>query len=508
MRDNVVKKGLYVPQLESDACGIGMIANLEKAYSHSLVSDALTMLENMEHRGACGCDPESGDGAGILIHIPHILFSSESLSFQLPERDAYGVGCFFLPKGQEFDTLKSMILSCADELDVTCLGHREVPVNSDILGEASAGSEPDIYHFFFTSKKGYTGKLFDRQLLVLRKYVTHQVIERFPQFMHDFYVTSLSCRTLVYKGQLNSLQVRAYYKDLQNEQLESAIALVHSRFSTNTVPRWKLAQPFRMIAHNGEINTIEGNKNWWAAKEKTFESDVFSKEEISKMSPLFNPTSSESAVFDNIAEFLVQNGRTLPHAMMMMIPEAWQNATHIEEDKRSFYEYHEGLMEPWDGPASMCFTDGTLIGGTLDRNGLRPSRYCLTDDHRLILASETGVIPIDPAKIIKKGRLEPGKILIADLDLKKVIGDEELKKIICNRMPYESWLEESKIELSEIPSQPTQQERNYSLLTRQTAQGFTLEDEDLVIKGMVSASNDPVGPMGAEIPLAILSRYA
>lgn len=508
MRDNVVKKGLYVPQLESDACGIGMIANLEKAYSHSLVSDALTMLENMEHRGACGCDPESGDGAGILIHIPHILFSSESLSFQLPERDAYGVGCFFLPKGQEFDTLKSMILSCADELDVTCLGHREVPVNSDILGEASAGSEPDIYHFFFTSKKGYTGKLFDRQLLVLRKYVTHQVIERFPQFMHDFYVTSLSCRTLVYKGQLNSLQVRAYYKDLQNEQLESAIALVHSRFSTNTVPRWKLAQPFRMIAHNGEINTIEGNKNWWAAKEKTFESDVFSKEEISKMSPLFNPTSSDSAVFDNIAEFLVQNGRTLPHAMMMMIPEAWQNATHIEEDKRSFYEYHEGLMEPWDGPASMCFTDGTLIGGTLDRNGLRPSRYCLTDDHRLILASETGVIPIDPAKIIKKGRLEPGKILIADLDLKKVIGDEELKKIICNRMPYESWLEESKIELSEIPSQPTQQERNYSLLTRQTAQGFTLEDEDLVIKGMVSASKDPVGSMGADIPLAILSRYA
>ncbi len=503
------QQGLYTPQFESDACGIGLIAHLEKHYSHQLVSDALTMLENMEHRGACGCDPESGDGAGILLHIPHLLFSNEALDFELPPPGEYGVGCFFFPMGERFQKILDVIESAANELSLSMLGIRKVPVNSGILGEASMASEPDIYHIFFVDDDNASGKLLDRRLLILRKYANHKVIAAYPEFKDDFYITSLSCRTLVYKGQLTSPQVRAYFDDLRHPKLESAVALVHSRFSTNTIPRWKLAQPFRMIAHNGEINTIEGNKNWWRAKEKTIKSEIYSKEELQRMFPLFNPTSSDSAVFDNIVEFLVHNGRSLPHALMMMIPEAWQNFDHIEQFKRDFYEYHEALMEPWDGPASMCFTDGTLIGGTLDRNGLRPSRYCLTMDNRLILASETGVLPLDPATIVKKGRLEPGKILIADLDHKKVIGDEELKEIICTRLPFGSWLEESKLHIDDIKlHRSPQKDPGYSLLKRQVAHGYTLEDEELIIKGMIAKAKDPVGSMGSDIPLAVLSRYA
>ena len=503
------QRGMYTPQLESDACGIGLIANLEKRYSHQLVSDALLMLENMEHRGACGCDPESGDGAGTLIHIPHRLFAESELSFDLPALGEYGVGCFFFPKDERFDEIYQEIKTSAKGLGLKTLGYRQLPVNSSILGESSSATEPDIFHIFFSSESQLSGQQLERKFLILRKYANHKIIAKYPEYKNDFYVASLSSKTLVYKGQLTSTQVRQYFLDLQNPALESAVALVHSRFSTNTVPRWKLAQPFRMIAHNGEINTIEGNKNWWRAKEKNIESTMFSSEEMDKMFPLFNPTSSDSAVFDNIVEFLVRNGRSLPHALMMMIPEAWQNFGHIEKYKKDFYEYHEALMEPWDGPASMCFTDGTLVGGTLDRNGLRPSRYCLTDDHRLILASETGVLPVDPSSIIKKGRLQPGKILIADLDLKKVIGDDELKKVICNRLPYGSWLESSKINIADLPvSQKDIGKSEVPLLVRQKAQGFTLEDQDLIIQGMVSNAKDPVGSMGADVPLAVLSRYA
>ncbi len=509
MVDSRQEKGLYVPQLESDACGIGMIANLEKKYSHQLVSDALTMLENMEHRGACGCDPESGDGAGVLIHIPDNLFRTENLGFILPAAGDYSVGCFFLPKDRSFDEIRNIVRRYADELGLEMIGDRKVPVHSEILGEASSSTEPDIYHFFFMPKEEMDQKKHERILLILRKMVTHAVVKEFPEYKHDFYVPSLSTKTLIYKGQLSSTQVREYYADLKNRKLESAVALVHSRFSTNTVPRWKLAQPFRVIAHNGEINTIEGNKNWWRAKEKDIKSDLFTDEELQKMFPLFNPTNSDSSIFDNVLEFLVANGRSIPHALMMMIPEAWQNAEFMEKYKKDFYEYHEALMEPWDGPASMCFTDGTLIGGTLDRNGLRPSRYCLTDDNYLVLASETGVIPIEPEKIIKKGRLEPGKILIADLDEKRVIGDEELKKIICNRLPYAAWLEESKVHINEIQAKSADDETSeHPLVKRQTAQGYTLEDEDLILKGMLDAKKDPIGSMGADIPLAVLSRYA
>ena len=501
-------RGMYTPQLESDACGIGLIAQLEKKYSHQLVSDALTMLENMEHRGACGCDPESGDGAGIMIHVPHDLFESESLGFELPPAGHYGVGCFFFPKDKDYKELYEIISCCAEELKINILGVRKVPVDSSVLGSASSSSEPDIYHLFFTTQEKVKRPVLERLFFILRKYTSHEAIKAFPQYKHDFYIPSLSSKTMVYKGQLTSSQVRQYYKDLQNPNLLSAVALVHSRFSTNTVPRWKLAQPFRMIAHNGEINTIEGNKNWWRAREKNIASEFYSEEDLKKLFPLFNPRSSDSAVFDNVLEFLVRNGRTLPHTLMMMIPEAWQNADHMLDYKRAFYEYHEGLMEPWDGPASMCFTDGTLVGGTLDRNGLRPSRYILTNDHRLILASETGVLPVDPSIIVYKSRLEPGKILVADLDEKRVIGDEELKAMLCNRLPYTEWVSESKVDISEIAipnsSIPTS---TINLARRQTAQGYTLEDEELIIQGMIANSKEPLGSMGADIPLAVLSKY-
>ncbi len=503
------QRGLYVPRLEKDACGIGLIANLEKHYSHQLVSDALQMLENMEHRGACGCDPASGDGAGIMIHIPHDFFLEEVLDFELPASGTYAVGSFFMPKNRDFHEIWKITRRCADQLRLKILGIRPVPVDSSILGVASSETEPDIYHVFMTALDEMDQKTFERRLLVMRKYNIHQVTSRFPQYKDDFYIASLSSRTLIYKGQLTSRQVRKYYLDLQNRRLTSAVALVHSRFSTNTVPRWKLAQPFRVIAHNGEINTIEGNKNWWRAKEKDIKSQHFSAEELEMLFPLFNPDNSDSSIFDNVLEFLVHDGRIIPHALMMMIPEAWQNASYMQQYKKDFYEYHEALMEPWDGPASMCFTDGTLIGGTLDRNGLRPSRYCLTKDNRLILASETGVLELDPSIILKKGRLEPGKILIADLDEKRVIGDEKLKNIICKKLPYSSWLKESKLHIDDLPEkQGIVETPQTPLVKRQTAQGYTLEDEDLIIQGMVEEAKEPVGSMGADIPLAVLSRYA
>jgi glutamate synthase (NADPH/NADH) large chain len=373
----------------------------------------------------------------------------------------------------------------------------------------SSSTEPDIYHIFFEGQKDFETSELERRFLILRKYTTHQVVKTFPVYVHDFYFASISSKTIVYKGQLTSIQVRQYYLDLKNAKTESAVALVHSRFSTNTVPRWKLAQPFRLIAHNGEINTIEGNKNWWKAKERFLNTPYFSAEDLERLLPIFNPTSSDSSIFDNVLEFLVQNGRSLPHTLMMMIPEAWQNADYMEDHKKAFYEYHEALMEPWDGPASMCFTDGTLVGGTLDRNGLRPSRYCLTKDNRLILASETGVIPVDPANIAYKSRLEPGKILIADLDQKRLIGDDELKKTICSRLPYSDWLKESRIHIDELPDK--NEERVIAgpiLLKRQIAQGYTLEDEELILAGILDEAKEPVGSMGLDIPLAALSRYA
>ena len=513
MSDQNTPKGMYVPQLESDACGTGLLANLNGLRSNEIISNALTMLENMDHRGACGCEPNTGDGAGILTHIPHKFFTKqcETIGFTLPAKGLYGVAMCFFPKDEEgYEECQKTIDKCATQLGFKILGRRIVPVDNSMIGESALATEPDIEQVFVRFKEDLDPKELDRKLFVLRNHITHSVKKEFKDAAEDFYITSCSSRIIIYKGQLTSLQVRQYFHDLSIEDYQSAIALVHSRFSTNTVPKWKLAQPFRYISHNGEINTIQGNINWWKAREELLVSSLFTKEELDIVLPICDETGSDSANFDNVLEFLVHNGRSIPHALMMMIPEAWQNDAHIEEYKREFYEYHDALMEPWDGPASITFTDGTLIGATLDRNGLRPSRYMLTDDNVLILASETGVLPIDQSKVILKNRLEPGKILIADLDEHRIIGDEELKDRICKRRPYQEWLDASKHELSslKVNQSNSTHKSNLPLIQQQIAYGFIKEDKELLLKAMSENGKEPIGSMGTDIPLAALSKYA
>ncbi len=504
---------LYIPALEKDSCGTGLIANLNGSRSHSLVEDALVMLMNMEHRGACGCEPNTGDGAGILIQIPHEFFEKKcrQAGFEIPAFGEYGVGMVFFPKD------KNLMSQCRvsfndyiDEQGFELLGYRKVPTDSEGLGASALEVEPRIEQVFVRPKAELEPKQLERRLYVLRKFATHNIHKTFPQTEDHFYLCSFSYKTIVYKGQLTTGQLRGYYPDLQDEDLKSAIAMIHSRFSTNTVPKWKLAQPFRYIAHNGEINTIQGNINWWQSKEFQLESDFFNEIEQEKLKPIIGPSHSDSGSFDNILEFLVLSGRTLAHSLMMMIPEAWESNDQMEAHKRAFYEYHGNLMEPWDGPASICFTDGIVIGATLDRNGLRPSRYLITEDNTLIVASEAGVLPVDQSKVVLKGRLQPGKILIADLDLKKVVADDEVKNIICNRGPYQDWLEEHKIALKDIPADvPSSIELdNQTLVRLQHLHGFTKEDLKVIIAPMIEDEKDPVGSMGTDTPLAVLSHHS
>ncbi|MEO0341723.1 MAG: glutamate synthase central domain-containing protein, partial [Bacteroidota bacterium] len=387
---------------------------------------------------------------------------------------------------------------------------RKVPTDHEMLGDSAVAVEPRIEHVFVKPKKELDPKELERKLFVLRKFATHNIHNTYPQSEDFFYICSFSYKTVIYKGQLTTYQVRPYYPDLHDELCKSAIALVHSRFSTNTVPKWKLAQPFRYIAHNGEINTITGNLNWWQSKEDQLMSEVFSGEDLEKLKPICGTRLSDSANFDNVLEFLVLSDYSLPHALMMMIPEAWQYDDQMADYKKAFYEYHKTIMEPWDGPASICFTDGILVGATLDRNGLRPSRYCLTEDNTLIVASEAGALPVDPAKIVKKGRLQPGKILIADLDEHRVIGDEELKDTICKRLPYRDWLNENRKELkdfSESQAQPIALDTD-TLFTNQQLFGFTREDLKFILAPMVTAQKDPIGSMGSDTPLAVLSHHS
>ena len=503
------KRGLYVPELEKDSCGTGLIANLNGLSSHQLVSDALTMLENMEHRGACGCEPNTGDGAGIHTHIPHQLFK-DTCAFTLPAKGDYGVAMMFMPKQvDDQKKCKEIIEKCASELEFNVLGYRIVPVDSSDLGETAISAEPAIVQAFFTYANEVDNPTLDRKLYVLRRYITSEIHKLGERFIDDFYISSLSCDTIVYKGQLTSHQVRNYFLDLLNPIFESAIALIHSRFSTNTVPKWKLAQPFRCVSHNGEINTVQGNINWWKAREPFLKSQLFTEKELDIIFPICNQHDSDSSNFDGVLEFLLHAGRSIPHVLMMMIPEAYQNDVNTEQFKKDFYEYHEALMEPWDGPASICFTDGTLVGATLDRNGLRPSRFMLTDDNVLILASETGVLQVDPAKVVLKDRLEPGKILVADLSEHRIIGDDELKDVICKRQPYADWLKESRvvfndIKIGDLPNHAP----DVPLVKQQIAYGFTKEDEEVLLRAMLENAKEPIGSMGSDTPIAVLSRYA
>jgi glutamate synthase (NADPH) large chain len=504
--------GMYVPHLESDACGIGLMANLNAKPLHSLVSDALTILENMEHRGACGCEANTGDGAGILTQIPHDFFLEEAskLGKILPNYGGYGVGFLYLPKDEKLKkSCEEIYAEVIKSLQFTYEFTRPVPTDNSMIGTSAKASEPNMVQLFVTpNDKTLKDKPLEIRLYVLRNAIIRRIVERFPDLKEVFYFASFSCRTIIYKGQLTATQLRPYFPDLSERSFNSAVALVHSRFSTNTVPKWKLAQPFRCIAHNGEINTVQGNINWWNARENDLVSKTYSKEDLSVLLPVCSRTLSDSGNFDAVLEFLIRDGISLPHALMMMIPEAWHDDANMPEFKKEFYEYHEYLMEPWDGPASIVFTDGKVLGATLDRNGLRPSKYCLTSDNFLILGSESGVLPIKQDKIIYKGNLRPGQILIADLDEQKIIGDEELKNIVCKNRPYAEWLQQNRINLSDIPEVGLKSDTSLSLLKRQIAQGFNKEDEELILSAMIKDGKEPIGSMGTDIPLAVLSTQA
>ncbi len=505
------EKGLYHPSFEHDSCGIGFVADIKGNKSHQIISDALTVLENMEHRGACGCENNTGDGAGIMIQTPHSFFVEElsKRNIVLPEAGRYGVGVIFFPKEQDvLEECRKLFNKCADELNLKIITYRKVPVNDSEVGFMALSVEPQIEQVFVKCPNHiHDVNEFERKLFVLRNYASHLINKTIGKNDVGFYIASLSYKTVIYKGQLTSSQVRNYFTDLKNEKIVSAFGLIHSRFATNTFPSWKLAQPFRYIAHNGEINTVQGNLNWLKSSEKAFTSPYFSKEEMDLLLPIVTEGQSDSACIDNMIELLTLCGRSLPHVMMMLIPEAWDQDDKMDAVKKSFYEFHSAFMEPWDGPASITFTDGKIIGATLDRNGLRPSRYCVTDDGRVIMASETGVLPVDPAGIIEKGRLQAGKMFVVDMERGRIISDDELKEDICSQQPYSDWLNKYKIRLEELPEprvtfSPLKHEQVFKY---QKAFGYTSEELDNIIAPMATTGKEPIGSMGTDIPLAVLS---
>ena len=503
--------GLYDPQFEHDACGIGFVANIRGNKSHQHISDALTILENMEHRGACGCETNTGDGAGIFIQIPHEFFFDEcvKLGVHLPSFGKYAVGVVFFPKEIKLrEECRDIFNRAAEKLGLEIITYRSVPVNTFDIGPTALSVEPVMEQVFIACPDYIINPMdFERKLFVLRKYATHTIDSTVRKDDIGFYIASLSYKTVVYKGQLTSSQVRHYFPDLTNKRVVSAFGLVHSRFATNTFPSWKLAQPFRYIAHNGEINTLQGNLNWLKASEKGFLSSFFSKEEMEMLLPVINSVQSDSACLDNMIELLTLTGRSLPHVMMMLIPEAWDGDDRMDPVKKAFYEYHASMMEPWDGPASISFTDGKIIGATLDRNGLRPSRYCVTTDGRVIMASETGALPIDPALVKENGRLQPGKMFVVDMEQGRIISDDELKSTICSQKPYGDWLNKYKIRLEELPEPRVMFTHLESdqVFKYQKVFGYTTEDLDDIIAPMALDGKEPIGSMGTDVPLAVLS---
>ncbi|GAA3983614.1 glutamate synthase large subunit [Mucilaginibacter dorajii] len=504
-------QGLYRPEFEHDSCGTGFITNINGHKNNQIVDDALTMLENMEHRGACGCDPETGDGAGILIQLPHEFFMEEcsNLEISLPEPGEYGVGMIFFPKDSaQKKACRLTITAAIEKLGLVKLGYRKVPVDSMAVGETARQAEPDVEQIFIARPHHITkADDFERKLFILRRYINKTIADTIPGAGEHFYFTSLSSKTIVYKGQVTTYQLRKYYADLIDPRVASGFALIHSRFSTNTFPSWKLAQPFRLIAHNGEINTLTGNLNWFYAGLKSYASSYFTSEEMEMIMPVIDNNQSDSACLDNIIEILLHSGRSLPHVMMMLIPEAWDGNEQMDPVKKAFYEYHATLMEPWDGPAAISFTDGRLVGAVLDRNGLRPLRYVITNDGRVIAASEAGTLAIDESTILRKGRLQPGKMLLIDTERACIITDEEIKKQVTSQQPYGRWLENYKINLSELaePRLAFASLAESAVYRYQQVFGYSREDIDTIIKTMAIDGKEPIGSMGTDVPLAILS---
>jgi len=502
--------GLYRPEFEHDSCGVGFITHINGQKTHQNVSDALTILENMEHRGACGCDPETGDGAGLLIQIPHEFLMEEciSLDIHLAEPGHYGVGMVFFPKDSSAkEACRAALVNAVEKLGLPLLGFRALPVDPSVVGESALAVEPSVEQLFVGRPASFVNSDdFERKLYVLRRLITKTINET-TKHGDDFYIASLSSRIIVYKGQLTTYQLRTYYKDLGDVRLTSAFGMVHSRFSTNTFPSWKLAQPFRFMAHNGEINTLTGNLNWFYSGLRSYASSYFSKEDMDIILPVIDSNQSDSACLDNVVEILAHTGRSLPHVMMMLVPEAWDGNEQMDPLKKAFYEFHATLMEPWDGPAALTFTDGSQIGALLDRNGLRPLRYAMTNDKRIVVASEAGALPIPESIIIKKGRLQPGKMFLVDIKEGKIITDQEIKHKIASGQPYGEWLENYKINMEELP-EPRVAFTNLAkdaVLKYQQVFGYSREDIETIIKPMAIDGKEPIGSMGTDVPLAVLS---
>ena len=508
--ERLPEEGLYNPDFEHDACGVGFVAHIKGKKSHQQVKDALTMLENMEHRGACGCDPESGDGAGIMIQLPHEFLWEEciNLGIQLEEPGYYGTGMVFLPKEEELNAIcRATIIEATEERGMKFLGFRDVPVNREGIGPTALGAEPEIMQFFVSRPDGVSSTTdFERKLFVLRRLII-QKVKQHQAYPLPLYIASLSCKTIIYKGQLTTYQVGTYFEDLQDPRVVSAFGLVHSRFSTNTFPSWSLAQPFRNIAHNGEINTLTGNLNWFYAGARALSSPYFTDEEMQILLPVVDRGQSDSACLDNVVELLLHSGRSLPHVMLMLVPEAWDGNTQMDPMKKAFYEYHATLMEPWDGPAALCFTDGNTIGATLDRNGLRPLRFAVTSDDRVVVASEAGALPVAEHLIIKKGRQQPGKIFVVDMEKGCIRSDQEVKGELIRQQPYGEWLDNYKIRMAELeaPRVTYTYLKKESVFKYQQAFGYSREDLERIITPMALTGYEPIGSMGTDVPLAILS---
>ncbi|MDB9426125.1 glutamate synthase large subunit [Microcystis aeruginosa CS-564/01] len=499
------KQGLYDPQFEHDACGVGFIVHKTGKKSHDIVEQALTILLNLDHRGACGAEKNTGDGAGILCQIPDLFFRkvTSNLGFTLPAAGQYGVGMLYTaPDAEIRGKSRQEFEKIAAEEGLKVLGWRDVPTDNSSLGNSARSTEPFIEQVFIERDANLSDDLaFERKLYVIRKrsHLNRQSFNRY------WYPCSISSHTIVYKGQLMPVQVGDYFPDLHDPDFQSALGLVHSRFSTNTFPSWERAHPYRYIAHNGEINTLRGNINWMHARQSMFASPLFG-EDIKKIQPVINIEGSDSLIFDNALELMVLSGRSLPHAVMMMIPEPWAAHESMSDEKKAFYEYHSCLMEPWDGPASIAFTDGTMMGAVLDRNGLRPSRYYVTKDDLVIMASEAGVLPIEPERVAFKGRLQPGRMFLVDMKEGRIVADEEIKEAIAKAHPYRQWLNENLVNLDDLPAVETAPtETAVSLIQQQTAFGYTFEELRLLLAPMGRDGVEAVGSMGSDTPLAVLS---
>src|SRR6202048_1861306 len=502
-------EGMYDLSLEKDSCGVGFIANIKGKKSHQIVSDAISILCNLEHRGAVGADPRAGDGAGILVQIPHAFFArkAKELGFALPAPGKYAVGALFMPKEKAWrKVIQSIIADQIKDEHLTRLGWRDVPTDNSPLGETVKPTEPaNMQVFIGRSAHIKSEDEFERRLYILRKSISQAIYQRRDRGLAGYYPVSLSCRTVVYKGMFLADQLAKYYPDLSEPDFDSALALVHQRFSTNTFPTWSLAHPYRMIAHNGEINTLRGNVNWMAARQASVHSELYGKD-ISRLWPISYEGQSDTACFDNGLEFLVQGGYSLSHAMMMLVPEAWAGNSLMNDARRAFYEYNAALMEPWDGPAAIAFTDGRKIGATLDRNGLRPARYLVTRDDRIVMASEMGVLKIPEDEIVTKWRLQPGKMLLVDLEQGRLIPDDEIKASLARMHPYREWLDRTQIVLEELPDAPTKGMRsNLLLLDRQQAFGHSQEDINILMTPMASTGEEANGSMGNDTPISALS---